>query len=447
MTLRVWVNDRPVGRLDRRGRGTVFVYDRDVDPADAVSLAMPVGAASCDAAWGLLPAFDTNLPEGVLRERIEASLARAHGRVDALDILRLTGRNQIGRLRVLPEDARPGPRSSVDDIDGLLGREATRALADGMMDRHATHSGVSGAMPKVLVHAGPAGDGVSRDDYIVKFDPDDYPGLSLTEFFCLEAARAAGNVTARARLGADGRMLPVRRFDGEDGRRPGFEDLASLNARTARDKYSGSMESALFRRVEAVSGDRWQENLEALFRLCVTSIALRNGDAHLKNVAVLFEDAESGPVMLAPAYDLVTTTAWVKADMMALTLGGTKRWPKPGALMLLGARAGLSAKEARNIVAEVAAGLRTVMPAMLEAFEAYGQGELGRRVAAAWDEGLTASLGEEPGGLDAAPAARRTRGGTPRGQAGPPSAGIDGSDPAGAEGTQLLPEPDPFGEP
>ena len=447
MTLRVWVNDRPVGRLDRRGRGTVFVYDRDVDPADAVSLTMPVGAASCDAAWGLLPVFDTNLPEGVLRERIEASLAKTHGRVDALDILRLTGCNQIGRIRLLPEDARPGPRTSVDDIDGLLGREPARDLVDRMMDRHAARSGVSGAMPKVLVEAGPAGDGVGRDGYILKFDPDEYPGLSLNEFFCLEAARAGGNVTARARLGAGGRMLAVRRFDGEDGRRPGFEDLASINARTARDKYSGSMESALFRRVEAVSGDRRKENLEALFRLCVTNIALRNGDAHLKNFAVLFEDAESGPVMLAPAYDLVTTTAWVKADMMALTLGGTKRWPKQGALLLLGARAGLSPREARDIVAEVGAGLRAVMPAMLEAFEAQGQGELGHRVAAAWDEGLTMSLGEEPGGLTATPSARRMRGGVPRGQAGPPPAGVDGSDPAGAEGGLLLPEPDPFGGP
>ena len=118
-----------------------------------------------------------------------------------------------------------------------------------------------------------------------------------------------------------------------------------------------------------------------------------------------------------------------------------------GGLMLLGARAGLSAKEARDIVAEVGAGLRAVMPAMLEAFEAHGQGELGRRVAAAWDEGLTTSLGEEPGGLAAAPSARRMRGGVARGQAGPPPAGTDGSDPAGAEWERLLPEPDPFGDP
>ena len=452
MTLRVWVNDRPVGCLDRHGRGTTFVYDRDVDPADAVSLTMPVRTASYDSAWGLLPVFDTNLPEGILRHKIESSLAKAHGRVAPIDILRLTGRNQIGRIRVLPEEEAPVRQTSVGSIDELLERKATQSLVDEMMDRYATHSGVSGAMPKVLVETGPGAEAVDRDgreqrhtiqtrDYILKFDAEDLPGLSLNEFFCLAAARKGGNETAGARLNADGRMLAVRRFDGEDGRRLGFEDLASLNARTARDKYSGSMERDLFRRVGEFSGDRRRENLQVLFRLCVTNIAIRNGDAHLKNFALLFEDADRGPFTLAPAYDLVTTTAWIKADMMALTLGGSKRWPKPSAVRQMGARAGLSPKATQDIVAEVGAGLRAVMPTMLEAFEAHGQGATGRRVAASWNEGLTTSLGEEPG----IAATKQTRGGLPRGQAGEPPADAVAADPPGAEEGRFLPEPSPLG--
>lgn len=79
MTFRVWVNDRPVGRLDRHGKGTTFVYDRGVEPADAVRLTMPFRTASCDSADGLLPVFDTNLPEGLLRHNIENFLAKARG--------------------------------------------------------------------------------------------------------------------------------------------------------------------------------------------------------------------------------------------------------------------------------------------------------------------------------------------------------------------------------
>ena len=174
-------------------------------------------------------------------------------------------------------------------------------------------------MPKVLVETGLHGDAddgafahrrtVRTSDYILKFDAEDYPGLTLNEFWCLEAARRAGNVTTDVRLNADGRMLSVRRFDGEDGDRLGFEDLASLNARTAADKYAGSIETDLFKRVAEFSGDRRRANLEAFFRLCVTNFAIRNGDAHLKNFALLFEDAESGPFTPSPAHDLVTTTA------------------------------------------------------------------------------------------------------------------------------------------
>ncbi len=407
MTLRVWVNDRPVGRLDRHGRGTTFAYDRGVNPGDAVSLTMPARTASYDSAYGLLPVFDTNLPEGILRDTIQRTLAKAHGRADPLDILRLTGRNQIGRIRVLPEDEVPARQASVRNMDELLERKVTHAFVDEIVERYALRSGVSGAMPKVLVETGPHADADDRgharrrtiqtSDYILKFDAEDCPGLSLNEFHCLEAAREGGNVTADARLNVDGRMLSVSRFDGTEGNRQGFEDLASLNARTAGEKYSGSVETALFKRLAEFSGDRKKENLEALFRLCVTNIAIRNGDAHLKNFALLFGDAASGPFTLSPAYDLVTTTAWIRSDLMALTCQGTKRWPNPQAVLLLGARAGLSRQGARNIIEEVGAGLRTVMPAMLHAFEAHGRPAIGQAVAAAWNEGLTTSLGVEPG--------------------------------------------------
>ena len=440
MTLRVWVDDRPVGRLDRHGKGTTFVYDRGVDPRDAVSLTMPVRTASYDVAYGLLPIFDTNLPEGILRASIEKLLTKAYGRVDPLDILRLTGKNQIGRIRVLPERERPSQQTSTQNIDELLDRKATRAFVNEIMNRYAPRSGVSGAMPKILIETGPHDDvddsvdahrrTIQTSDYILKFDAEDYPGLSLNEFFCLKAAKAAGNITADARLNVDGRMLSVRRFDGKDGSRLGFEDLASLNTKTAAEKYLGSIESDLFKRVAQFSGNHRKENLEALFRLCVTNFAIRNGDAHLKNFALLFEDADTGPFTLSPAFDLVTTTVWNEADMAALTYQGSKRWPKPEAVLQLGSRAGLSKQRAKHIIEEVGSGLRTVAPAMLDAFETYGQGALGRKVAAAWNEGLTTSLGVAPG---VAP------------EPGQPSGGGDAAQHPDAKRHWSLPEPSPFG--
>ena len=199
--------------------------------------------------------------------------------------------------------------------------------------------------------------------------------------------------------------------------------INQIESGQAFDMKLGSIEKDLFKRVAEFSGNRRKANLEALFRLCVTNFAIRNGDAHLKNFALLFEDAESGPFTLSPAYDLVTTAAWIRTDMMALNHQGSKRWPKPQAVLQLGARARLSRQRAREIVAEVGEGVRTVMPDMLAVFEAHGQAVIGRSIATAWNEGLTTSLGVDP---------------APLSEPGKPSRGGD------AEEDWSPPEPSPF---
>jgi len=52
----------------------------------------------------------------------------------------------------------------------------------------------------------------------------------------------------------------------------------------------------------------------------------------LKNFGVLYDNTESA-VRLSPIYDLVTTTAYNPSHILALTMGGTKCWPKARALI------------------------------------------------------------------------------------------------------------------
>lgn len=408
MKLRVWVNDRPVGWLERDGHGTSFAYDNGVDPDDALSLNMPVRTKSYDQSYGLLPVFDTNLPEGSLRDRITKSLSKVKGRIDALDILEVTGGNQIGRIRVLADGETPCRRATIRSIDEILDQEASQALIDEIMEKYASRSGVSGAMPKVLVSEGEPSfekpseghDGkrvtLQTREYIFKFDAEDYPGLSLNEYHCLEAARRAGCKTAEVKLSCDKHILAVRRFDEEDGERLGFEDLCCLNAKRSDEKYNGSIEKDLFKQIEAFSKEDKRANLEQLFRLSVVNVALRNGDAHLKNYALLFDKASTGSPRLAPAYDIVTTTAYIKNDLMSLNLGGTKRWPKPKALIALGVRAKLTPKRSAEIIGEVAQAVRDSIPDMLADFDKVGKGEIGRTIAAQWEDGLVNSLGADP---------------------------------------------------
>ena len=403
--LRVWVNETPVGRLARHGRGTTFVYDAGVLPENAVSLTMPVRVASYDISFGMLPAFDMNMPEGELLRRVHSALAKDdRGRVDPLDILALTGGNQIGRVRILPDDIAPERGKAFHSIDNILKARSGSALLNDLVDYHGIRSGVSGAMPKVLAETKSSRLGkksritVRTDDWILKFDASNYPGLSLNEMHCLEAARHAGNRTSSFRLSDDGRMLAVKRFDAKGRDRLGFEDFASLNAKTATMKYEASMETGLFKRAASLTSRAETGFMERLYRQVITSVALRNGDAHLKNFAVLYDDIVNGPITLSPCYDIVTTKAFpgLRNDRMALGLKGTRRWPGLAHLRQLGARAHLTPGKTDRIIAEVVAGVREQLPRMVFDLRSRRQDVLAERMSEEWNDALAKSFETDP---------------------------------------------------
>src|ERR1700743_4006186 len=98
--IKVWTDAAEAGLLDRNGRrGSTFAYQPGALPARAVSVTMPVRLASYDVPFGLLPIFEMNLPEGVLRERLRLAFAKATGTFDDFDLLGIVGRSQVGRIR------------------------------------------------------------------------------------------------------------------------------------------------------------------------------------------------------------------------------------------------------------------------------------------------------------------------------------------------------------
>jgi serine/threonine-protein kinase HipA len=79
-------------------------------------------------------------------------------------------------------------------------------------------------------------------------------------------------------------------------------------------------------------------DLEKLFTLITLNCALRNGDAHLKNFGIVYDDV-FGEACLAPVYDLVTTAVYLPKDSMALTLNGSTRCRQQGNFSDLAKRA------------------------------------------------------------------------------------------------------------
>jgi serine/threonine-protein kinase HipA len=84
------------------------------------------------------------------------------------------------------------------------------------------------------------------------------------------------------------------------------------------------------------------ESME-LFMLIALNCGLRNGDAHLKNFGILYDEVE-GDAHLAPAYDLVTTAVYLPHDRMALTMNGTNQWPTAKDLIQFGERRSLGTR-------------------------------------------------------------------------------------------------------
>ncbi len=132
--------------------------------------------------------------------------------------------------------------------------------------------------------------------------------------------------------------------------------------------------------------------MRSLFRLFVLNCAVRNGDAHLKNFGVVYDDTRSD-VRLAPVYDIVTTSAYLPKDQMALTLNGTPVWPHAGRLTHLGhTRAGLTGPQIRQTFEETADALADVAPDARPYFIDHAA-EIGERILAAWQTGVAFSLG------------------------------------------------------
>jgi serine/threonine-protein kinase HipA len=380
------------------------VYSTEAGPADAVSITMPVRLASWDSEFGVAPIFEMNLPEGALRERLRLAFAKATGTFDDLDLLAIVGRSQVGRLRYTDEHAMLDEAVPFQSVDELLASRRDGNLFQYLLERFAAYAGVSGVQPKLLIrdasawgNSPEAGDRTSIQGatHIVKFWEDQYPQLAANEFFCLSAAKRSGLTVPRFRISEDGRALVIDRFDlRDDGHYRGFEDFCVLNARGTADKYRGSYETSVLKRFrEFGSPEQVAEGSEAIFRMIALNAALRNGDAHLKNFGIIYDDIE-GEVALAPVYDIVTTTAYLPVDQMALTLNGTTRWPTTKQLLSFGTTRQIgSPARIKAMLESIAESVYETMTEVKQYIRANPKfNEIGNRMLAHWDEGITTSL-------------------------------------------------------
>ncbi|WP_397458090.1 type II toxin-antitoxin system HipA family toxin [Pseudomonas asplenii] len=354
-----------------RTRNYLFRYDRRAGHAHELCLSMPlrIDEYSSDQ---LHPIFQMNLPEGFLLDELKRRLSKI-ARLDPMMLLAISGSGYpIGRLRVrvpqaviqVIETSRESGNQAGVKLHDLLAWDGTQSLFAELVDRYILHSGISGIQPKVLVPEALTTGRVTglTPELIVKAGRHDFPGLAINEFLCMSMARSAGLPVPEFFLSQNHELFIMRRFDRTaQGEALGFEDMAVITGRGAEAKYSGSYEM-LAKAIDLfVAQEHQAEDQRRLFRMVALSCIVGNGDAHLKNFGLLYSTPGAGDARLAPAYDIVNTTAYIPEDVLALNLDGSKS--------LFASRLGLLELGRRCRIEQPQEEIRQVMTAVFEVLE------------------------------------------------------------------------------
>lgn len=278
----------------------------------------------------LPPFFSNLLPEGALREYLAKSL-KTHPE-NEFELLAHLGSNLPGA--VVARQAQQIPPELLEDHVGRR-HELTHneALPFSLGGAQLKFSMFQRAGRYYL--AGGAG-----QEYIIKPPHPVHPGVPVNEYSAMRLAQAAGldvpevhliplsaldpSVLKRFSFRTDERhAYAIRRFDRTESGRVHAEDFAQVLNVYPHEEYTATNYDTVLR-ILARLPDAEHNIREMIGRLVVNAL-LANGDAHLKNMGLIYPDGHTP--RLSPLYDVLVTSPYISAqESAALNLGGTRRF-------------------------------------------------------------------------------------------------------------------------
>ena len=274
------------------------------------------------------PFFSNLLPEGTLRDY----LARRAGvkAVREYHLLAQLGHDLPGAVRAVAVDAE---ETEVDELDEeAAGKQAERALRFSLAGVQLKFSAIKAQGKNGGLTIPVTGSG---GNWIVKLPSARHPEVPEAEFAAMKLAAKIGIDVPDIDLvpldQIDGipegitrygkSAFAIRRFDrGEEGP-VHTEDFAQVFGVFADDKY----ENASYRQILSVLAIETDEQSVIEFvRRLTYSVLIGNGDMHLKNWSLIYPDRRNA--LLAPAYDLLSTLAYIPGDDAALKFHSSREW-------------------------------------------------------------------------------------------------------------------------
>jgi len=175
-------------------------------------------------------------------------------------------------------------------------------------------------------------------DWIIKTPSTKHKNVPLNEYTAMTLAQLAGinipdiqlinldkldNLPA-INLPKEKYAFAIRRFDSAESQRIHMEDFAQVLIKYPHEKYNAANYEQIGKIIYQYTGDGLA-NAQQLAKRLLVNILLANGDAHLKNWSLLYEDQITPE--LSPAYDIVTTRVYMGNEKeVALNMGKTKKW-------------------------------------------------------------------------------------------------------------------------
>lgn len=286
----------------------------------------------------LHPTLSNLLPEGSLRELIAQGL-KVH--VDnEFQLFSYLGEDLPGAITATPLD----PEDVPDDVMPLISSGHNRDAKVVKFEKLEQENkfSLAGVQMKFSMKEKDGRYNLSKSgdlgDWIIKTPSTKHKDVPVNEFSAMTLASLVGVDIPEIKLVDMGQLdnlpqinLPdeafafaIKRFDRQESNRIHMEDFAQVLVKYPHEKYNAANYEQIGRVLYEFSSDALADVQQFARRLLV-NILLANGDAHLKNWSLLYEDKVTP--RLSPAYDIVTTNVYIDGERnFALNLGKTKDW-------------------------------------------------------------------------------------------------------------------------
>ncbi len=277
----------------------------------------------------LHPVLSNLLPEGALRELICQGL-KTH--IDnEFTILSYLGQDLPGALVATPMEPEEVPESVL----------TTHGRARAVSDRGNKFS-LAGVQTKFSMKEKDGCYNLRKKgelgDWIIKTPSSKHKHVPVNEYTAMSLAALAGvdipdiqlveldklDSLPQINLPDESLAFAIKRFDREGNSRIHTEDFAQVLVKYPQEKYNSANYEQIGKVIYNYSGDGLADAQQFARRLLV-NILLANGDAHLKNYSLLYQNQITP--RLSPAYDILSTSVYMEGETQyALNLGKTKQW-------------------------------------------------------------------------------------------------------------------------